>query len=71
MFQKGPQPGATPKANALRLPELESAYCRRKRSHGIAGYVVYAEDGTAIAAAGNAQEAWSKAEAKILNRRKP
>jgi hypothetical protein len=60
MFAKGPQPGATPKADALK--RHPGATCRIK--HGmcrIIGYVVYAADGTAIASAGTARDAWDRA----------
>jgi hypothetical protein len=60
MFAKGPMPGATPKADALKV--WPGATCHYKEAlGGIRGYVVYAADGKAIASAANAQEAWRKA----------
>lgn len=60
MFAKGPQPGATPKQDALEhLPK--GTRCVKTTAHGITGYVVKMPNGNAIASAGNANEAWRKA----------
>jgi hypothetical protein len=61
MFAKGPMPGATPKEDALKvLPE--GTRCERVTGMGITGYVVTLPDGKTIASAGNAGQAWRKAQ---------
>ena len=61
MFSYGPMPGATPKQDALNvLPE--GTICQRVSSMGITGYVVTLPNGQSIASAGNANQAWEKAE---------
>lgn len=67
MFAKGPQPGATPKADALRLLP-EGTKCSRREGLGIVGYVVTLPNGNAVASAGTASQAWSKAEDWALAR---
>lgn len=64
MFAKGPQPGYSRKAVCLAVHP--GAYCRRETSSigSITGYVVYAADGTTLASAGNAQQAWREATSK-------
>lgn len=62
MFARGPQPGYSPKTEALkRLPE--GTRCTQAQAMGIRGYVVELPDGRCIASAGSAREAWMKAEA--------
>lgn len=58
MFAKGPLPGSTPKAEALKVHPR--AYCERREALGIRGYVVYI-GGQALCSAGTAAEAWRKA----------
>lgn len=61
MFAKGPQPGATPKEDAMRhLPP--GTTCRRVTAMGITGYVIELPDGKPLVSAGNAADAWSKEE---------
>ena len=71
MFARGPQPGATPKEDALKL--LPGATCKRveARDHaGLVGYVIYDKNGKAVASAGNAQRAWGKAWARAVDAQK-
>jgi hypothetical protein len=60
MFAKGPMPGATPKDEALLLLPAGTT-CRRMSGGGITGYIVELADGTQIASAGNAGQAWRAA----------
>ena len=67
MFAKGPMPGATPKADALKV--WPNAKCYKREACGIRGYVVLDRDGTALASAGTAMEAWRKTAARRLERK--
>jgi hypothetical protein len=60
MFAKGPQPGATPKNDAQLLLPAGST-CRRVSAGGMTGYLVELANGTQIASAGNAGQAWRAA----------
>lgn len=60
MFAKGPQAGATPKADALALLP-RGTVCRRVHGAGMSACSVQLANGRQIAAAGNANQAWSKA----------
>lgn len=60
MFAKGPTPGATPKADALKLLPTGTR-CRRVTRMGISGCVIVLPDGREIVSAGNANTAWEKA----------
>ena len=60
MFAKGPQAGATPKADALALLP-PGVTCVRASALGINGYVVRLPDGKGIGSGGNAQKAWERA----------
>ncbi len=63
MFGKGPQPGATPRADALKVHP--GATCVRVESIcDLRGYIVYDSARRALVSAGSAQEAWRKAQAK-------
>jgi hypothetical protein len=66
MAAKGPQPGATFKADALALLP-EGANCQRLSRMGITGYVICLPDGRQIASAGNAGLAWRAAYAWALD----
>lgn len=65
MFAKGPMPGATPKADALKVHP--KAYCERVvgldfgTNRPVRGYAVKLPGGITLATAGNAQDAWRKA----------
>lgn len=61
MWAKGPMPGTSPRAEALKLLP-RGTRCARVSALGIIGYVVTLPDGRAIGAAGNAGGAWGKAE---------
>jgi hypothetical protein len=61
MFAKGPQPGATPKADAMKLLPAGTE-CKRTSGFGMSGWAVFLPDGRRIGSAGNASGAWSKAE---------
>ena len=70
MFARGPTPGASWKAEALKVHP--HAYCQRRTGMGITGYVVYVGQ-NALCSAGSATEAWRKAaskEPKISRRKK-
>ena len=60
MFAKGPMPGATPKADALRLLPAGTT-CKRVSGFGMTAYSVQLPSGQQIGAAGNASQAWGKA----------
>lgn len=62
MWAKGPMPGGTPKADALKsLPT--GTTCKRIHAAGMVGYSVQLPDGRQVGAAGNAGQAWGKAQA--------
>ncbi|WP_157645474.1 hypothetical protein [Burkholderia ubonensis] len=61
MFAKGPMPGATPKEDALKVLPAGTT-CQRMTGMGITGYVISLPDGKQIASAGNAGQAWQKAQ---------
>ena len=59
MFARGPQGGFSPKKECLAIHP--GAYCRRVTTAIGTGYVVYTEDGKALASAGTANRAWREA----------
>ena len=62
-WAKGPMPGSTPKADALK--RHPGATCKREYYvHDITAYVVRGTNGKIIAAGQNAQIAWEKASCK-------
>lgn len=60
MFAKGPQPGATPKADALALLP-PGTVCRRVHGAGMSACSVQLASGRQIGSGGNANQAWGKA----------
>lgn len=60
MLAKGPQAGATPKEDALKVLPAGTA-CRRMSTSVITGYIVELPDGTQIASAGSSNHAWRNA----------
>ncbi|KVZ92681.1 hypothetical protein WL25_16935 [Burkholderia ubonensis] len=54
-------PGATPKEDALKVLPAGTT-CQRMIGMGITGYVISLPDGKQIASAGNAGQAWRKAQ---------
>lgn len=60
MFARGPQPGGTPKTDALQFLPAGTT-CVRVRGAGMTAYVVNLPNGLQIASGGNSATAWGNA----------
>jgi hypothetical protein len=66
MFSKGPQPGYSPKSEALAI--CPTLICKRKTSCGITGYVVHSKKGgLALSSSKSVRGVWEKVLEKLIN----